>query len=667
MSIKTQHGIALMTVIMFLFIMSLTWLSFSFINSYESDVLQKQVASEQASYVAEAGIQQALWLLSRPADLTESPRPWDWQNWPDNYKGTGGTKVAQGNLTYYQWSGNLGDSNQTYTVQIRNDGKIQSKIKVGSPNLDSPKRTIEVELGSAFDYGLYSHKNLEFRSRSFTVSENNQKGYVYSKDGITAGSSLLTANKITGNYSTAPWYLPKEIPLPELWKTKTVNPQTGNITWIGFDAKINGTPTATQIRYTIDSSEPEKETYLVRGALLHNKTRGNFRKISSTVYPNIGTNTITTETSTDDWAAGDKIVVERVEVYENYWNTLNTQLTYLNSVSYGTTSSASGYAPDNCSPSRSFSNVNFTPSTPPVQFEGNTIFSGNIKIDGNAVFGRKHDYGGIIACGFSTNSSGGTTIAGDMVVNGNAYFFNSVVITGHLYVTGSVYVADHVNNYNYQNPADNVNVVEDASGIDGIIINTNGGIFVQSGTLYLKKNGTPGGLQINGYCYVNGDTTIESNLSPPTPVVNPATAPPYTTIAIYSRNGSLIVGSPAYPQTLSGWGKIIVGQNLTIRQDIYAPQSNTPLFIASGGNLKIERDIGTTSPFYGMVYVGENTNIGNKTTISGGLMVVNGFDPNRPYLSGTSITYKDFKSLLTDVGFTNNRDFVRPLLWRETE
>ncbi len=124
MSIKNQHGIALMTVIVFLFIMSLTWLSFSFISSYESDVLQKQVASEQASYVAEAGIQQALYFLSQD---------WNWQNWTDNKWGNGGTLITDGTLTYYQWSGNLGDSNQTYTVQIRNDGKIQSKIKVGSP------------------------------------------------------------------------------------------------------------------------------------------------------------------------------------------------------------------------------------------------------------------------------------------------------------------------------------------------------------------------------------------------------------------------------------------------------------------------------------------------------------------------------------------------------
>ena len=72
MSIKNQHGIALMTVIVFLFILSLTWLSFSFISSYESEVVQNQVASEKASYVAEAGIQQALYFLSQD---------WNWQNW----------------------------------------------------------------------------------------------------------------------------------------------------------------------------------------------------------------------------------------------------------------------------------------------------------------------------------------------------------------------------------------------------------------------------------------------------------------------------------------------------------------------------------------------------------------------------------------------------------
>ncbi len=63
-------------------------------------------------------------------------------------------------------------------------------------------------------------------------------------------------------------------------------------------------------------------------------------------------------------------------------------------------------------------------------------FSGNIKIDGNAIFGR-HDYGHPTVC-----TSGATTISGDMVVNGNAYFFNKVTITGHLYVKGSLYIFD---------------------------------------------------------------------------------------------------------------------------------------------------------------------------------------------------------------------------------
>jgi hypothetical protein len=624
--------------------------------------------SEKASYVAEAGIQQALWLLSDP----QESQPWNWQGWPANYKGTGGTLITAGTLKYYQWSGNLGDSNQTYTVQIRNDGKIQSKIKVGSPNLNPPSRIIEVELGSAFDFGLYSHKALEFQSSNFMVNGSNQTGYVYAKDNI-AGSSYLTADKVTGTYQNAPWFLPKGIPLPELWKTKTVNPQTGNITWIGFEAKINGAPTSTIVRYNNDNGEDKLE----KGALLHNKTRGNFRQISATVDPDKGTNTIITEASTDDWVAGDKIVLERIEVYENYWTTLNTQLDNLNSASYGFPYSALVYEPDVCSPSQSFSDVNFS-STPTVQFKGNTMFSGNIKINGNAIFGRKHDYGSLPFC-VPTNSSGETTIAGDMVINGNAYFFNKVSVTGHLYVVGSVYMWDQSS---YNITCETITITESSSGSPGITIDTGGGLFVQGGTLTINENLQSGGVIIRGYCYVNEDvkifygntggfgftgTTEISNYRDSNNLVNPAT------VAFYVRNGSLTLGDPDNNllTNLLGRGRIIVGKDITIMRDLYTNQTSNqttdPLSIASGGNLTIRRNVGGWSnQFYGMVYAGENAEIQGSTRIRGGLMVVNGLDPNRPYLSGRSIAYQDYKSLLTDVGFTNNEDFVRPLLWRET-
>lgn len=676
---KNQRGLALTTVILFLMILSLSWLSFSLVTTYEEGMIKSQTESDQAVYLAGAGVQQALWFLSQD---------WNWQIWANNKWGNGGTLVTAGSLIYYQWSGNLGDTNQTYTVQIRNDGKIQSKIK-STGSVGSSNRTIEVELGSAFDYGLYSHKALEFRTRSFTVSGDNQKGYVYSKGGITAGSSFLTANKITGNYPTAPWFLPKEITLPELWKTS--NPQTG--AWVGFEAKINGAPTSTTVGYNNDNGEVN----LQAGALLHNKTRGNFRNIQSF---NTGTNTITTETSTDNWAANDKIVLERIEVYENYWDTLNTQLNNLITAgaSYSTSSS-----PDYTNQTF-INNTRFTPPTATftVQFKGNTTFTANIIIDGNAIFGR------------SISNIGVTNITGNVVVKGNAYFFNQVNITGCLYVGGSVYVFDnndlstdyYRNHWLFLTPPDyddwreyfrtadynnngNPDFDLDGDGVEyseidpyvdtgtstshGITIAAEGGLFVLK-SAFIQEFVQGASFNIGSYFYVKNDVTIYHGCTDfgwrGTPIINNYNNP--VGRAFYVRNGSLALGNPdpAYSNrssNLQGYGRIIVAKNITVTYDLYAPQSNAPLFIASGGNLNIGRYLGTSgNPFYGMVYVGENANIGNATIISGGLMVVNGFNPNRSYLSGTSIYYSNFdKSLLNTVGFTNNRDFARPLLWWE--
>ena len=75
-----------------------------------------------------------------------------------------------------------------------------------------------------------------------------------------------------------------------------------------FEALINGTPTATSVVYDNDVREnslPDTINYPQWGkVILHNITRGNSRKITGV---NTSTNTITTESSSDDWADGDII------------------------------------------------------------------------------------------------------------------------------------------------------------------------------------------------------------------------------------------------------------------------------------------------------------------------------------------------------------------------
>ncbi len=566
MSIKNQHGIALLTVIMFLFILSLTWMD-----------------SEKASYVAEAGIQQALWLLS---DSNESPSPWDWQSWPDNYNGTGGTKIIQGSLTYYQWNGKLENkegTDQTYTVQIRNDGEIQSKIKAGSPNLDSPKRTIEVELGSAFDFGLYSHDKMAFSS-GFTVSGANSTGYAYAKNGIT-NPTFLTADKKVGNYSTAPLFLPKEIPLPACGTPR-------------FQAKITGTPTATTVRYVSDTGE---ET-LGEGALLRNKTKNNFRVVQNV---DMGSNTITTEVNNDDnWAAGDEIVLERIDRYEEFWETLKGLLLGLD---------------NNCAV-----NPNQTCTD---NIDSDTQFSAALV-----------DFQGI-----------------DQEFNANIIIDNDVLFSGSVTINAPLYVKD--------------GSITIASGAN-VVIGSNGGIFVRQENL--TSNGT---FSINGYCYVNGDITINntSDLKVELP-----TAPDTTTI-LFSRNGSFTISSSFSFQNFSGWGKIIAGNKVTISRRLLTTDSTKPMNIVAMGDMEVgDRGIGSwSSPFCGVIYCGGklyHTHVwmNPRTRVKGLLMAGTYYYkyPNNSedkfFFSGYVTYDKNMKQDMPALGFTNNEDFARPLLWRDT-
>ena len=88
-----------------------------------------------------------------------------------------------------------------------------------------------------------------------------------------------------------------------------------------FDGVINGAPTATSVVYDGETKET-MFTGLASGAdkwgriILHNTTRGNSRKVVSV---NLATNTITTESSTDDWADDDVITCQsQTNTYAGY-------------------------------------------------------------------------------------------------------------------------------------------------------------------------------------------------------------------------------------------------------------------------------------------------------------------------------------------------------------
>lgn len=75
-----------------------------------------------------------------------------------------------------------------------------------------------------------------------------------------------------------------------------------------FTAKINGSPSATSVVYDTDSGENSLTTGTDIGKMvLHNTTRGNNRLIESV---DRATNTITTQSSSDDWADNDDITTQ---------------------------------------------------------------------------------------------------------------------------------------------------------------------------------------------------------------------------------------------------------------------------------------------------------------------------------------------------------------------
>ena len=99
-----------------------------------------------------------------------------------------------------------------------------------------------------------------------------------------------------------PKFTPKSV-ATELWRRDNANNSS-------FEAQINGTPTATTVVYDNDVQENSLPDPTARPqwgkVILHNITRGNSRKITNV---NLATNTITTESSVDDWADNDIITI----------------------------------------------------------------------------------------------------------------------------------------------------------------------------------------------------------------------------------------------------------------------------------------------------------------------------------------------------------------------
>ena len=76
-----------------------------------------------------------------------------------------------------------------------------------------------------------------------------------------------------------------------------------------FSAQITGTPTSTTVVYDGETNENlmDIEAAYWGRMILYNTTRGNSRKVSSC---NLGTNTITTDASVDDWADNDALTTQ---------------------------------------------------------------------------------------------------------------------------------------------------------------------------------------------------------------------------------------------------------------------------------------------------------------------------------------------------------------------
>jgi len=156
-SFKEERGIVFIAVMFLTLILAVSGLSYLSMGAYEGNLVGNQVESSHAFEAAEAGMEQALWRLSRDCV---------WEDWPDNRPEWVDDWGNEKEEFFLSWSGGLNDD-LSCTVKIKNNndldygrifvinasGKIDSTMIPGS----IVKRSIAMNNGyfsDEFDYVL---------------------------------------------------------------------------------------------------------------------------------------------------------------------------------------------------------------------------------------------------------------------------------------------------------------------------------------------------------------------------------------------------------------------------------------------------------------------------------------------------------------------------------
>ncbi|MDY6862108.1 MAG: hypothetical protein SV062_03865 [Thermodesulfobacteriota bacterium] len=552
--LKKETGIALVTALFFLLFISMAWFTFSSLGPWEAWMVKNQLESGQAAYLAETGIQQALWRLEQD---------WDWRNWGGSlpssaWSGSHGSDV-DGN--YYEWNGNLGDDGQSYLVKIRDNGIIKDKI-VSTGTADSSSRTVELELASAFDYGLYSYGQMEFKSRSFSVAGDNINGYVYSKDNIIDSSGFLSADKITGKFQGGPgnfFFFPKKIPMPEL-----------NVTSYITD---------------LNSYKSTMDTY-----------------------------------------------IQILELFSFLWGDNRSTI-------------------DDNLP---FNNNKYFNNPSGITIRGDHSFLAPYAVGFKYAVDIGGSWGGIPNS--QTTIDAGKTV----VVKGNAVIRNRLVVNGRFFINGNLNIYDNI-------PGEH----------NGITIGS-GGLLYIGGNLHAetKHHDSNDAFLVNGGLYVKGDIFIDNAYADDVDRYHCVTV----NNTVFANANFEITDDVRGNEASAGRGLIVINNPTSTAgtmdhaaifgDDILNNNQNHPLFILVINDLLIKDGIGALENLYGFIYNGgklSRTEAGDfskisPTKVKGGGIIASDYGD---LLTGGAITYRDFKSQLYNLGFTDNKDYVRPVLWKE--
>ena len=258
-----NKGVALILTFIFMVSLVIVVAAYLFLVTYDTRNVSAQINNEKALFLADAGLNKAVWYLTNTAPDSSTDGSWRTTGYPAD-PGADSADPQQESLgdgTYTMWVETSGSD-----ILVTARGTVNSIERIIQETV-----TLAVTIPEAFNYAQYAGENIDYKSSSGTITGSlNTVGNVNNEGGmtitgsVTEGSAVIVPTVDMDSYAT--------IAGTTVSGNKTFNPGTYSGIWY-VDGKV-----------TIQDNVTFNGTIVATGNIILSKT-DNFTLNPTSNYP----------------------------------------------------------------------------------------------------------------------------------------------------------------------------------------------------------------------------------------------------------------------------------------------------------------------------------------------------------------------------------------------